>query len=100
MDVTEIYAASIAPSLEVSFASCRLVLSTASWRHMAHHHDHGSSVRDIFFWYPGNSQPLIQNRGEPDKVLKDIAEYVMNYPVGNSKEAMETARYALIDAIG
>jgi len=51
---------------------------------MAHHHDHGSS-----------------NRGDPDKVLLDIANYVMSFsPSAASKEAIDTARYALLDAIG
>lgn len=38
-------------------------------------------------------------RQEPDQVLVDIAEYVADYVV-NSDEAMETARYCLMDTLG
>lgn len=38
-------------------------------------------------------------RPEPDKVLKDIADYVHNYQV-TSDLAFETARLCLIDTIG
>jgi len=38
-------------------------------------------------------------RPEYDKVLQDIAEYVLNYKV-DSKVALETARYCLMDTIG
>jgi 2-methylcitrate dehydratase len=38
-------------------------------------------------------------RPEPDKVLKDIADYVHNYRV-DSDLAFETARLCLIDTIG
>lgn len=38
-------------------------------------------------------------RPEPDKVLKDIADYVHNYQV-TSDVAFETARLCLIDTIG
>ncbi|KAI6046046.1 MmgE/PrpD family-domain-containing protein [Pisolithus marmoratus] len=38
-------------------------------------------------------------RPEPDKVLKDIADYVHNYQV-TSELALETARLCLIDTIG
>src|SRR5438874_2548684 len=38
-------------------------------------------------------------RPEPDKVLVDIADYVVKYKV-TSKEAYETARHCLIDTLG
>lgn len=38
-------------------------------------------------------------RPEPDKILVDIADYAANY-VSRSKEAMETARYNLMDTLG
>lgn len=38
-------------------------------------------------------------RPEPDKVLKDIADYVHNYQI-TSDVAFETARLCLIDTIG
>jgi 2-methylcitrate dehydratase len=38
-------------------------------------------------------------RPEPDKVLKDIADYVHNYKI-ESDLAYETARLCLIDTIG
>ncbi len=38
-------------------------------------------------------------RPDPDKVLVDIAEYACNYVI-DSKEAMETARYCLMDTLG
>lgn len=38
-------------------------------------------------------------RPEPDKVLKDIADYIHNYQV-TSDVAFETARLCLIDTIG
>lgn len=38
-------------------------------------------------------------RPEPDKVIKDIADYVHNYKV-DSPLAFETARLCLIDTIG
>lgn len=38
-------------------------------------------------------------RQEPDQVLVDIAEYVANYVVA-SDEAMETARFCLMDTLG
>jgi len=39
-------------------------------------------------------------RPDPDQVLVDIADYVMNYDVTQSGEAMETARYCLMDTLG
>jgi 2-methylcitrate dehydratase len=39
-------------------------------------------------------------RPDPDQVLVDIADYVMNYDVTQSNEAMETARYCLMDTLG
>jgi len=39
-------------------------------------------------------------RPDPDQVLVDIADYVMNYDVTKSNEAMETARYCLMDTLG
>ncbi len=38
-------------------------------------------------------------RPDPDQVLVDIADYVLNFKV-ESREAFETARYCLIDALG
>ncbi|MBL8373840.1 bifunctional 2-methylcitrate dehydratase/aconitate hydratase, partial [Accumulibacter sp.] len=38
-------------------------------------------------------------RPDPDQVLVDIADYVLNFKV-DSREAFETARYCLIDALG
>lgn len=38
-------------------------------------------------------------RPKPDKVLVDIADYVLNYKV-KSKEAFDTARYCLMDTLG
>src|SRR5437016_11149079 len=38
-------------------------------------------------------------RPEPDKVLVDIADYVVEYKIA-SKEAYETARHCLIDTLG
>jgi len=38
-------------------------------------------------------------RPEPDRVLVDIADYVLNYKA-DSRSTYETARYCLIDAIG
>ncbi len=39
------------------------------------------------------------SRPDPDPVLVDIADYVLNFKV-ESREAFETARYCLIDALG
>lgn len=38
-------------------------------------------------------------RPAPDKLLTDIADYVINYQTG-SNEALQTARYCLMDALG
>ncbi len=38
-------------------------------------------------------------RPEPDKALVDIADYVLGYDVTRSREAMETARYCLMDTL-
>ena len=38
-------------------------------------------------------------RPKPDRVLVDIANYVLNYRI-KSKLAYETARYCLIDTLG
>ncbi|OQW93197.1 MAG: 2-methylcitrate dehydratase [Beggiatoa sp. IS2] len=38
-------------------------------------------------------------RPDPDKVLVDIAEYITNYNI-TSTEALQTARYCLIDTLG
>ncbi|HQR77622.1 MAG TPA: MmgE/PrpD family protein, partial [Burkholderiaceae bacterium] len=38
-------------------------------------------------------------RPKPDKVLVDIADYVIKYKV-RSKEAIDTARYCLMDTLG
>jgi 2-methylcitrate dehydratase len=38
-------------------------------------------------------------RPEPDKILVDIADYAKNY-VSDSREAIDTARYNLLDTIG
>jgi 2-methylcitrate dehydratase len=45
------------------------------------------------------SSHLTNVRPAPDKVLVDIADYVVNYRVA-SDEAFETARYCLIDTLG
>lgn len=39
-------------------------------------------------------------RPEPDKILVDIVDYVMNYDVSQSSEAMRTARFCLMDTLG
>jgi 2-methylcitrate dehydratase len=39
-------------------------------------------------------------RPAPDKVLTDIADYVLDYDVTQSGEAMQTARYCLMDTLG
>jgi 2-methylcitrate dehydratase len=40
------------------------------------------------------------SRSKPDQPLIDIAEYVLNYDVTQSREAMETARYCFMDTLG
>jgi len=39
-------------------------------------------------------------RPEPDQALVDIADYILNYSVTGSQEAMATARYCLLDTLG
>jgi len=41
----------------------------------------------------------LNNRPEPDQVLVDIANYVMDYEI-DSKEAYDTARHCLMDTLG
>ena len=41
----------------------------------------------------------LNNRPDYDKVLQDIADYVLNYKI-ESKEALDTARNCLIDTLG
>jgi 2-methylcitrate dehydratase PrpD len=38
-------------------------------------------------------------RPDPDKVIVEIADYVCGFD-GHSKEALETARYCLMDTLG
>jgi 2-methylcitrate dehydratase len=45
------------------------------------------------------SAPISNIRPATDKVIQDIADYVLEYKV-KSKEARETARYCLIDTLG
>jgi 2-methylcitrate dehydratase len=45
------------------------------------------------------SSPITNVRPDPDKVLVDIADYVVNYRI-SSEEAWDTARYCLIDTLG
>jgi 2-methylcitrate dehydratase len=45
------------------------------------------------------SAPISNVRPEPDKVLADIADYVVNARIA-TKEAYETARYCLMDTLG
>ncbi|RAP75028.1 bifunctional 2-methylcitrate dehydratase/aconitate hydratase [Paenibacillus montanisoli] len=45
------------------------------------------------------SSPISNVRGEPDKVIADIADYVTNYAI-SSDEAMQTARLCLMDTLG
>ena len=45
------------------------------------------------------SAPISNVRPATDKVIQDIADYVLKYKV-SSKEARETARYCLIDTLG
>ncbi len=48
------------------------------------------------------SQEAIRSarRPDPDPALIDVADYVLNYDVTQSREAMETARYCLMDTLG
>ena len=43
---------------------------------------------------------LDASRPEFDQVIQDIADYVLDYDVSRSAEAMETARYCWMDTIG
>ncbi|MGO1595205.1 MAG: bifunctional 2-methylcitrate dehydratase/aconitate hydratase [Sphingobacterium sp.] len=45
------------------------------------------------------SSPILNNRPDPDQVLVDIADYVLNYQI-TSQLAMETAHYCFLDTIG
>ena len=45
------------------------------------------------------SSPISNVRPEPDQVMADIADYVIDYSV-TSEEAYDTARYCLMDTIG
>ena len=45
------------------------------------------------------SEKISNIRPEPDKILLDLADYAANY-VPNSQEAIETARYNLMDTLG
>ena len=45
------------------------------------------------------SAPFSNSRPEPDRVLRDIADYVLDYRI-ESAPALDTARYCLIDALG
>ena len=45
------------------------------------------------------SSAISNNRPHPDKVITDIADYALKYPV-RSAEALATARYCLMDTLG
>ena len=45
------------------------------------------------------SAPVSNKRPSPDKVLTDIADYVLKFRV-SSESAYETARYCLMDTLG
>lgn len=45
------------------------------------------------------SSPISNKRPQPDRVLTDIAEYVLNYEI-KSELAWKTAHYCLLDTIG
>ncbi|MFM0492213.1 bifunctional 2-methylcitrate dehydratase/aconitate hydratase, partial [Paraburkholderia graminis] len=45
------------------------------------------------------SAPISNVRPDPDKVLVDIVDYVLDYPI-DSALALETARHCLIDTLG
>jgi 2-methylcitrate dehydratase len=45
------------------------------------------------------SAPISNVRPDPDKVLVDIADYVLDFPI-DSTLALETARHCLIDTLG
>lgn len=48
------------------------------------------------------SKAAVLNASRPDydRVIQDITDYVMNYDVSQSREAMETARYDWMDSMG
>ena len=48
------------------------------------------------------SQHAMQSakRPDPDQALVNIADYILKYDVSQSREAMETARYCLMDTLG
>jgi 2-methylcitrate dehydratase len=48
----------------------------------------------------GRTTVLDASRPEFDRVIADIADYVLGYDVTQSSEAMETARYCWMDALG
>lgn len=43
---------------------------------------------------------LDASRPDFDRVIQDIVDYVLNYDVTRSREAMETARYCFMDTLG
>ncbi|HYA66041.1 MAG TPA: MmgE/PrpD family protein, partial [Burkholderiaceae bacterium] len=45
------------------------------------------------------SSQISNARPKPDKVLVDIADYVLQTPI-DSKAAFDTARYCLLDTLG
>jgi 2-methylcitrate dehydratase PrpD len=45
------------------------------------------------------STPVSNIRPEPDKILVELANYAAHY-VPNSREAIDTARYNLLDTLG
>ena len=47
-----------------------------------------------------NAAVLDASRPDFDKVIQDIVDYVLQYDVTQSQEAMETARYCWMDSIG
>ena len=47
-----------------------------------------------------NASVLDASRSDFDKVIQDIVDYVIEYDVTQSQEAMETARYCWMDSIG
>lgn len=75
---------------------------------------HKTSISSLFLSCPVSQQSVLTPivfrnmsahqgestlRPEPDKVLKDIADYVHNYQI-DSELAFETARLCLIDTVG
>ena len=48
------------------------------------------------------SKAVVLNASRPDydRVIQEITDYVMNYDVSQSQEAMETARYDWMDSMG